>query len=472
MVSMQANRLPPHDFQAEEAVLGSILIDSMTITQIAGFLSADDFYREINRQCFEVCYDLFERDEAINQITVTHEMENRGMLDDEGPGSLSHLVTVTPTSVHIKHYANLVHRTATMRRLIDTAIDIADIGYQDNPDVDDALSTAEDALFGIRQGSQNRDFVPLADSLVPYLEESSPLDQVDGQQDTSPIVTGYQRLDNLLVGGLQRSDMVVLAARPSVGKSMMGLNFTLSAAKAGYKVGIFSLEMGREQIAARLLAAQSRVNHQKIRSRIQSPSEEERVVNSIGLLSDLTIYVDDTPFQTVAEMRGKARRLQMTHGLDFLIVDYMQLINGGSSGRRDGNRAQEVSEISRQMKGMARDLKIPVLAISQLSRAVEHRTSHRPMLSDLRESGSIEQDADVVMFIHREEKFTTEEEWNKSHPTEPFPRDRATLIIAKHRNGPTDEVEMKVRDAVGIFEELSYQTQDAPSYVSGLGVGR
>ena len=472
MVSMQANRLPPHDFQAEEAVLGSILIDSMTITQIAGFLSADDFYQEINRQCFEVCYDLFERDEAINQITVTHEMENRGMLDDEGPGYLSHLVTVTPTSVHIKHYANLVHRTATMRRLIDTAIDIADIGYQDNPDVDDALSTAEDALFGIRQGSQNRDFVPLADSLVPYLEESSPLDQVDGQQDTSPIVTGYQRLDNLLVGGLQRSDMVVLAARPSVGKSMMGLNFTLSAAKAGYKVGIFSLEMGREQIAARLLAAQSRVNHQKIRSRIQSPSEEERVVNSIGLLSDLTIYVDDTPFQTVAEMRGKARRLQMTHGLDFLIVDYMQLINGGSSGRRDGNRAQEVSEISRQMKGMARDLKIPVLAISQLSRAVEHRTSHRPMLSDLRESGSIEQDADVVMFIHREEKFTTEEEWNKSHPTEPFPRDRATLIIAKHRNGPTDEVEMKVRDAVGIFEELSYQTQDAPSYVSGLGVGR
>ena len=472
MVSMQANRLPPHDFQAEEAVLGSILIDGMTITQIAGFLSADDFYREINRQCFEVCYDLFERDEAINQITVTHEMENRGMLDDEGPGYLSHLVTVTPTSVHIKHYANLVHRTATMRRLIDTAIEIADIGYQDNPDVDNALSTAEDALFGIRQGSQNRDFVPLADSLVPYLEESSPLDQVDGQQDTSPIVTGYQRLDNLLVGGLQRSDMVVLAARPSVGKSMMGLNFTLSAAKAGYKVGIFSLEMGREQIAARLLAAQSRVNHQKIRSRIQSPSEEERVVNSIGLLSDLTIYVDDTPFQTVAEMRGKARRLQMTHGLDFLIVDYMQLINGGSSGRRDGNRAQEVSEISRQMKGMARDLKIPVLAISQLSRAVEHRTSHRPMLSDLRESGSIEQDADVVMFIHREEKFTTEEEWNKSHPTEPFPRDRATLIIAKHRNGPTDEVEMKVRDAVGIFEELSYQTQNTPSYVSGIGVGR
>jgi replicative DNA helicase len=266
--------------------------------------------------------------------------------------------------------------------------------------------------------------------------------------------------------------MVVLAARPSVGKSMMGLNFTLSAAKAGFKVGIFSLEMGRDQIAMRLLAAQSRVNMQQIRNRIQSPSEEDQVINSIGLLSDLTIYVDDTPFQTVAEMRGKARRLQMTHGLDLLIVDYMQLINGGSTAGREGNRAQEVSEISRQMKGMARDLHIPVVAISQLSRAVEHRTSHRPMLSDLRESGSIEQDADVVMFIHREDKFTTEEEWNKANPTQPFPRDRASLIIAKHRNGPTDEVEMRVRDSVGVFEELSFAPQNSQSYQPRSGAVR
>jgi replicative DNA helicase len=461
---MQADRLPPHNLSAEESVLGSILIDGMTITQIAGFLAADDFYREINRQAFEVFYDLFQRDEAINQVTVTHEMDNRGILEDVGGAAyLSHLVTVTPTSVHIKHYANLVHRTATMRRLIAAAGEISDIGYNDDPDVDVALSAAEDALFSIRQGSQNRDFVPLAESLTPYLEESSPLDQVDGEQNTSPIVTGYRRLDELLVGGLQRSDMVVLAARPSVGKSMLGLNFTLSAAKAGYKVGIFSLEMGRDQIAMRLLAAQSRVNMQQIRNRIQSPSEEDQVINSIGLLSDLTIYVDDTPFQTVAEMRGKARRLQMTHGLDFLVVDYMQLINGGSSPGREGNRAQEVSEISRQMKGMARDLHIPVLAISQLSRAIEHRQSHRPMLSDLRESGSIEQDADVVMFIHREEKFTTEDEWVKANPTQPFPRDRATLIIAKHRNGPTDEVEMRVRDSIGVFEELSFQTQSQPA---------
>lgn len=473
---MQADRLPPHDLSAEESVLGSILIDGTSITQITGFLSADNFYREINRQCFEVCHDLFQRDEGINQVTVTHELESRGIIEDVGgPAYLSHLVSVTPTSVHIEHYARLVHRTATMRKLISAAGEIATIGYNDDPDIDVALSAAEDALFGIRQGSQSRDFALLADSLLPLLEEASPLDQLDDQQNKAPIPTGFERLNELLVGGLQRSDMIVLAARPSVGKSMMGLNFSLHAAKAGRKVGIFSLEMGREQIAMRLLAAQSRINMQNIRTQILSADQESKKIDSIGLLSDLLIYVDDTPFQTVAEMRGKARRLQMVHGLDFLVVDYMQLINGGSGAGREGNRAQEVSEISRQMKGMARDLNIPVLAISQLSRAVEHRTSHRPMLSDLRESGSIEQDADVVMFIHREDKFTTQDEWNKSNPTQPFPRDQATLIIAKHRNGPTDEVEMRVRDSIGIFEELPFRAQSAPSYspsAPGYGAAR
>jgi len=470
---MQADRLPPHDLSAEESVLGSILIDGMSLTQITGFLSADDFYREINRHVFEACYELTQRDEAINQVTVTHELENKDLLEAVGGAAyLSHLIEVTPTSVHIEHYANLVHRTATMRRLIAAAGEIADIGYNNDPDVDIALSAAEDALFGIRQGSQNRDFVPLSDTLNTYLESSGGLDEDEYGKPTTPITTGYTRLNEIMVGGLQRSDMVVLAARPSVGKSMMGLNFTLAAALAGKSVGIFSLEMGREQIALRMLAAQSTVNMQRLRTGLLSPDEETKRVNSIGLLSDLSIYVDDTPFQTVAEMRGKARRLQMTHGLDFLIVDYMQLINGGSAGGREGNRAQEVSEISRQMKGMARDLHIPVLAISQLSRAVEHRTTHRPMLSDLRESGSIEQDADVVMFIHREDKFTTEEEWTKANPTEPYPRDRASLIIAKHRNGPTDEVEMRVRDSIGVFEELSFQTQSAQSFAPRPGAVR
>jgi replicative DNA helicase len=472
---MQADRLPPHDLSAEESVLGSILLDGLAINKITGFLAADDFYREVNRQCFEVLYDLFQRGEDIDQITVTHELENRDILETVGGAAyLSHLITVTPTSVHIEFYAKLVHRTATMRRLIAAANDIADIGYKDDPNVDTSLSEAEDALFSIRQGSENRDFESLKSSLDPYLEPPSIIqEEVDGKK-VAPITTGYSRLNEILVGGMQRSDMVVLAARPSVGKSMLGLNFSLHAAKAKNTVGFFSLEMGIEQIAMRLLAAESKVNMQKLRNGMLTPGEDEQKINSVGLLLDLDIYVDDTPFQTVAEMRGKARRLQMTKGLDFLVVDYMQLINGGSTGGREGNRAQEVSEISRQMKGMARDLHIPVLAISQLSRAVEHRTSHRPMLSDLRESGSIEQDADVVMFIHREDKFIKEDEWNKANPSQPYPRDRASLIIAKHRNGPTDEVEMRVRDAVGVFEELSFQTQTqaASSFTQQPGVAR
>jgi replicative DNA helicase len=472
---MQADRLPPHDLSAEESVLGSILLDGLAINQITGFLSADDFYREVNRQCFEVLYDLFQRQAEIDQVTVTHELENRGILETVGGAAyLSHLISVTPTSVHIEHYAKLVHRTATMRRLIAAANEISDIGYKDDPDVDVALSAAEDALFSIRQGSENRDFESLKSSLDPYLDPPSIIqDEVDGKK-VAPITTGYGRLNEILVGGMQRSDMVVLAARPSVGKSMLGLNFTLHAAKANNTVGFFSLEMGIEQIAMRLLAAESRVNMQKLRNGMLTPGEDEQKINSVGLLLDLDIYVDDTPFQTVAEMRGKARRLQMTKGLDFLVVDYMQLINGGSSGGREGNRAQEVSEISRQMKGMARDLHIPVLAISQLSRAIEHRTSHRPMLSDLRESGSIEQDADVVMFIHREDKFIKEDEWNKQNPGQAYPRDRASLIIAKHRNGPTDEVEMRVRDAVGVFEELSFQTQgqSASTFTPQRGAAR
>jgi replicative DNA helicase len=260
-----------------------------------------------------------------------------------------------------------------------------------------------------------------------------------------------------LFGGLQRSDMIVLAARPSIGKSTLALNLAANAAKEHAQVGIFSLEMGREQVAMRLLASEARLNMHDIRLRRFSPTDEARLVDAIGLLSDLSIYIDDTPFQTVAEMRGKARRLQMTHRLDFLVVDYMQLINGSTSGRRDSNRAQEVSEISRQMKAMARDLNVPVLAVSQLSRAIERRESHRPILSDLRESGSIEQDADIVMFIHREDRFTTEEQWNSKNPQMPYPRGLAELIVAKHRHGPVDTLWMSVRDEHGRFVEMRPQ---------------
>ncbi|MEX0761863.1 MAG: replicative DNA helicase [Dehalococcoidia bacterium] len=453
---MQADRLPPHDIQAEESVIGSLLIDGESITRISSFLKPDDFYRERNRWCFEACLALFDRDDAINQVTVAHELESRGTLTEAGGSAyLSHVVAVVPTSVHIEYYGRLVHRTATMRRLITAANDIADIGYSDGPDVEVALSQAEDVLFNIRSGHQSRDFIPLREPLEPYLEATSPLDALD--TDTKgPVRCDFREFDQLF-GGLQRSDMIVLAARPSVGKSTLGLNLARNAARNGAAVGIFSLEMGREQIAMRLLAAEARVDMHRLRMRMVTEMEQERVVDSIGFLSDMPIYIDDTPFQTVVEMRGKARRLQLERGLDFVVVDYMQLISG-SSQRRDGNRTQEVSEISRQMKAMARDLNVPVLAVSQLSRAIEQRQSHRPVLSDLRESGSIEQDADVVMFIHREEKFTNEDQWSRSNPGQPYPRGLAEIIVAKHRHGPTAEFWMTVRDSVGRFEDAPRTT--------------
>jgi replicative DNA helicase len=445
---LQAERLPPHDIQAEESVVASLLIDGESVTRVSGFLRPDHFYRERNRWCYEACLALLDRSEAINQVTVAHELERRGVLEESGGSSyLSHVVAVVPTSVHLEHYGRIVHRTATMRRLIDAAGDIAQIGFSDDPDVDKALSLAEDLLFGIRSGTRNRDFVPIRDALSPYLETTGPL----GAEELAggPVSSGFRNLDALL-GGLQRSDMIVLAARPSVGKSALALNLARNAAVNGAVVGIFSLEMGREQVAMRLLAAEARVDMHRIRTRLWSEDEQARVVNSIGFLSDLPVYVDDTPLQTVAELRGKARRLQLERGLDFVVVDYMQLLNG-SSQRGDGNRTQEVSEISRQLKGMARDLKVPVLAVSQLSRAIERREFKRPVLSDLRESGSIEQDADVVMFIHRVDKIITEDEWDKTNPQQPFPRGVAEIVVAKHRHGPTSDLMMAVRDSIGQF---------------------
>ena len=333
-----------------------------------------------------------------------------------------------------------------MRTLITAAEDISDIGFDNNPDIENALNRAEDIIYNIRSDQPSRDFVPLRETLTPYLESSS-TDMSDDEN--KPINSGFNLLDDLL-GGFQRSDMIVIAARPSVGKSMFALNVAINAATNNNNVAIFSLEMGREQIATRMLSTQGRINMHSLRMRRLSSSDENRLVDAIGRLSDLSIFIDDSPIQAVAEMRGKARRLQLEYGLDFIVIDYMQLVTT-NKGNRDTNRAQEVSEISRQIKAMARDLRVPVIAISQLSRAIEHRQSHRPLLSDLRESGSIEQDADVVMFIHREEKFTTREDWMKNNPGIPYPEGQAEIIIAKHRNGPTDTIPLGVDDSIGRF---------------------
>ena len=449
---MYAEKLLPHDLEAEEAVVGSLLIDGSVFPRISHLVKPEDFYREKNQLCFAACEALFQRSEPIDQVTLARELSRTNQLEPVGGMAyLSHLVSITPTSVHSEHYSQLVARTSTMRRLIDVASRISAIGYQDTEDVDATLRQAEEVLFGVRTGLPGGGFVALRQVYDQYLEERAaiidPLTQVG-----APLLTGFDGLDDLL-GGMQPSDMIILGARPALGKSALAVNISLNAARNGSLVGIFSLEMSREQLALRILASEAEIDTHLLRLGLTTEAEEQRIIDSIGQLSDLPVYIDDTPFQGVLEMRGKARRLSMEHGLDLLVVDYMQLVQGRNRG--GDNRVQEISEISRSIKGMARDLKIPVIACSQLSRLVENRPSHRPMLSDLRDSGSIEQDADVVLFIHREDMYYTEEEWEKENPGREFPKNIAEIIVAKHRNGPTGSVKLYFRDNRVRFESLA-----------------
>ena len=457
---MYVDRLPPHDIAAEESVIGSILIDGDSLSRVASFLRPQDFYGEKNRWCFEAFLALFERSEAINQITVSHELslhrsrgeEQENRLEEIGGSAyLSHLVMVVPTSVHIEYYARIVQRTSIMRQLIDVGGRISEIGlHESDADTDAALSRAEDLLFRIRAGRGSGDFVHIREVLDTYMEESAALHGPDAAH-ISPVATGFPGIDNLLGNGMQRSDMIVLAARPSLGKSTLAFNIARAAADSGNRVGIFSLEMSRDQIGMRLLASEADVDSYRIRIGLLSNDEESRLLDAIGVLSDLPVYIDDTPIQTIVDMRGKARRLKSERGLDLVIIDYLQLIGGG--GRID-NRAQEMGEISRSIKGMARDLDVPVIACSQLSRAIEQRPNHRPLLSDLRESGSIEQDADVVAFIHREDVYVSREDWEKRNPTEPYPQNIAEIIFSKHRNGPVGTVPLYFRNDLVRFESL------------------
>ena len=447
---MYAEKLLPHDLEAEEAVVGSILIDGDSFLQVAPLLKVDDFYREKNQICYSACLALFQRDEAIDQVTLARELSRTNQLDAVGGMAyLSHLVSITPTSVHSQFYAQAVSRTSTMRRLIDAASRISAIGYEDTDDVEKTLRQAEDTLFQVRSGQTERGFIALRQIYDQYLEDRA-ADLEPWAQGSGPIMAGYNDLDELL-GGMQQSDMVVLGARPALGKSTLAVNISLNAARNGSAVGIFSLEMSREQLALRILSSDAEIDSHRLRLGLYTEAEEQRIIDSIGRLSELPVYVDDTPFQGMVEMRSKARRLSLEHGLDLLIVDYLQLIQG--RGRGD-NRVQEISEISRSIKGMARDLRVPVITCSQLSRLVENRPGHRPQLSDLRDSGSIEQDSDVVMFIHREDIYYTEEDWEQHFPGRPYPKNVAEIIVAKHRNGPTGNVKLIFRDNLVRFDSL------------------
>jgi len=452
---MNGERLPPHDTDAEEAVIGSLLIDGTAIYKIAALLEPTDFYTERNSLIYGACLALYQRpeNETINQITVAQELDRQGKLAECGGAAyLSHLIAICPTSLDIEDYAQIVYRLSVMRNLIAAAGQIAGIGYQAEPSVDESLNKAEDILFRLRHGQSQRDLTHIRQVLDTYFEATTP--EVEGapRGPLPYVLSGFTGLDEFL-GGFQRSDLIIVGGRPSMGKTSLSLSLARNAAvEQGACVALFSLEMAREPLVWRILASESEVDSRRIRLGLHNEEQEKRIMDAIGKLSEAQIYIDDTPQLRGVEMRSKARRLHFERGIDLIIVDYLQLMQGD---RRTDNRVQEVSEISRALKGLARELNVPLLAVSQLSRAPEGRASHEPQLSDLRESGSIEQDADVVIFVYRDEYYyPSKEDWEREHPGESYPPP-AHIIVAKHRNGPTGELKLLFKARMAKFENIT-----------------
>ncbi|MBE9514581.1 MAG: replicative DNA helicase [Chloroflexi bacterium] len=450
---MAEGKVPPHDIEAEEAAIGSLLIDPDAILKVSTSLKAEDFLSETNRAIYQACLSLYQRNEVINQITVAHELMRQNKLEQIGGAAfLSHLISNVPTSLHAEYYAQIVSSTATMRRLIAAAGQIEALGYEASPDIDASLNKAEDILFQVRMRRDPRDFVPIRDVLGEYFEQVGP--HAAPQEGGIPhILTGFAALDDFL-GGLQRSDLVVLAARPSVGKTSLALNIARSAAvNQKACVALCSLEMSREAVVQRLLASESGVEFRKVHLGGFSEHDEIRIMEASGILSEAPIYVDDSPQLRILDIRSKVRRLHFERNVDLVIVDYLQLIHGDG---KNETRVQEISRITGALKALARELSVPVLTVSQLSRAVEWRASHIPQLADLRESGSIEQDADVVLFIYRDDMYFSVEEWSKVHDIEkePYPRGIADIIIAKHRNGPLGQLKLRFVGRTSKFTSL------------------
>ena len=450
---MANDRLPPHDIDAEEAVNGSLLIDGKCVYQVDGMLRPGDFLSEANRWIYQAAISLYHRDEAINQITASQELDRLGQLEKVGGVAyLNHLISIVPTSLDIEYYAQVVYRLSIMRQLISAADRISGLGYDADPDIASTLNKAEDVIFKLRTERGRLDFVPIKSILDKYFEVPPP-PQEGVLQRLPHVYSGFHGLDEIL-GGMQRSDLIILAGRPSMGKTSLALNIARNAAlDQGGCVAIFSLEMSSESLVQRLLASEAEVNSKHMRLGLNTEEEERAIMEAQGKLSTAAIYIDDSPMLRMVEMRSKARRLYYERPLDLIILDYLQLLQ--SEGRVE-NRVQELSNITRALKALARELNVPLIAVSQLSRAVEGRTSHMPQLSDLRESGSIEQDADIVVFIYRDEVYyKTEEEWDRDHLGQEYPREMADIIVAKHRNGPIGQVKVRFKNALTKFENLS-----------------
>lgn len=440
---MSSERLPPQNIEAEQSVLGSLLIDPDAIIAVSSFLYPDDFYRRVHGDIYAAMLALHERREPTDFVTVCDELERRGQLDDVGgPAYLTQLVNIVPTSVHVEHYAHIVERTAILRRLIDASGRIAGLAYQEQDEVDQIVDQAESILFEISQRRVHQSLTPIREVVSSYYDRIEYLHQHQGA--TGGLPTGFVDLDKLL-DGLQKSDLIIVAGRPGMGKTSFALALALHAAlHQNGVVAIFTLEMSAEQLVQRFVASETGIDSQRLRVGNILDAEWESFARVSSRLAESAIYIDDTPSPTPMEIRTKARRLAAEHpmGLDLIIIDYLQLMQ---SDRRAENRVQEIAHISRALKGLARELNVPVVACSQLSRAVESRNDKRPILSDLRESGSIEQDADVVMFLYRDEMYNPDTDMQNI----------AEVIIAKHRNGPTGALSLRFNKALTRFENLA-----------------
>lgn len=445
-------KIPPQNLDAEMSLIGALLIDTDAIVQIADSIDVQDFYDERHQRIFEAVRKLYERHRPIDILTLTNQLKDDGFLDVVGGATyITELTNYVPTAAHVEHYADIVADKALRRRLIKASQDMTNIGYDESKPVKEIIEEAEVELFQVSQKHVKQDIESIESILASSFERLDELHRDGGK--VRGIPTGFRDLDNI-VAGWQKSDLVILAARPSMGKSVLALNFAHKVAtKAEMPVLYFSLEMSKDQLVDRMLAMESGVDAWNIRTGQLSNDDWEKLSTAMGSLAEAPIYIDDTAGITVSDMRTKARREQHQRQLGLIIVDYLQLMSGGSRFGGDSNRVQEISEISRGLKSIARELNVPVIALSQLSRSVESRSPQIPQLSDLRESGSIEQDADMVMFIYRDEYYNPE---NTEKPNV------ADILIRKHRNGPIGNVELFFDANKQIFKSLDRKISKTP----------
>jgi replicative DNA helicase len=440
-----SDRTLPHNLEAEKCVLGAILIDNPSFNQAAEVIGSEDFFRDAHRRIFEKMIGLSERSQPIDPVTLKDELSRSGELDEVGgPAYVASLTDGVPRSANVEFYAKIVKEKATLRKLIQSANDVLARAYDAEEDPDNLLDEAERSIFQIAENRMRSGFVSLAQLVDGGWKQLEKLQEHKGN--VTGVPTGFVDLDEM-TSGFQKTDLVIVAARPSMGKTSLVLNMALHCGiEAGRVAGVFSLEMSKEQLFMRMLTSEARVDAHKFRGGFLGEQDYSRLVSAFARLHDAKVFVDDSPAIGILEMRAKARRLKMEHGLDLLVIDYLQLMQG--RGKFD-NRQQELAAISRSLKILAKELEVPIIALSQLSRAPEGRSDHRPQLSDLRESGALEQDADVVMFIYREEMYPVDGQ------VPPEAEGVAELIVGKQRNGPTGTVRLAFLKQYTRFENFS-----------------